>query len=318
VSAALGFRPVQLATLVDSAPTGDDWLHETKFDGYRCLLVKDGTRVAAYTRYGNDWSERFRAVVEAAAALPTERAVVDGEVVVLGAGGRSDFARLQNAMREDAKLDYYAFDLLAVGDEELAGRPLVERKARLEALLAGLPTGSRLHYSAHRTGGGVEVLRDACQRKLEGIISKWASAPYVGGRSETWLKVKCLARQEFVIAGWTPSQKRSGFASLILGLYDRGALRFAGRVGTGFNRKCIEALAARLLPLERVDQPLSGVPAHIVRSARWVEPRLVAEVEFTEFTRDGVARHPSFIGLREDKPATDISAEYAKHLPARG
>ena len=318
MSTAPGFRPVQLATLVDSAPTGDGWLHETKFDGYRCLLVKDGARVVAYTRYGNDWSERFRAVVEAAAGLPAERAVIDGEVVVLGVGGRSDFARLQNAVREQADLDYYAFDLLAIDDEELSGRPLVERKARLEALFASLPMGSRLHYSAHRVGDGAEALRDACRGKLEGIISKHANAPYVGGRSETWLKVKCLARQEFVIVGWTPSEKRSGFASLILGLYDRDELRFAGRVGTGFNRAGIEALAARLMPLERLVPPLSGVPAPIARNARWVEPCLVAEVEFTEFTRDGVARHPSFVALREDKPATGISAEHAKHLPARG
>ena len=187
----VGFRPVQLATLVDTAPAGDDWLHETKYDGYRCLLVKDGARITAYTRYGNDWSERFRTIVEAGAALPARTAVLDGEVVVLGAGGRSDFAKLQNAMREAARLDFYAFDLLAVDGEELAGRPLAERKARLETLLNGLPRGSRLHYSAHRVGGGAEALAEACQRKLEGIIAKRADAPYAAGQTRYWLKSKC-------------------------------------------------------------------------------------------------------------------------------
>lgn len=313
-AAPIGFRPVQLATLVDAPPDGGDWLHETKFDGYRCLLVKDGARVTAYTRYGNDWSERFRAVVEAAAALPARRAVIDGEVVVLEANGRSDFARLQNAMREAAELDFYAFDLLAIDDEDLALRPLIERKGRLEALLGGLPAGTRLHFSAHQVGGGADALATACRRRLEGIIAKRADAPYVGGRSETWLKVKCLARQEFVIVGWTPSLKRAGFASLILGLYDGDRLRFAGRVGTGFNREGIEAIAARLAPIETTAPAVADVPARIARTARWVAPTLVAEIEFTEFTRDGVARHPSFVGLREDKPAAGISAERAKRI----
>lgn len=309
-----GFQPVQLATLVDAAPEGDNWVHETKFDGYRCLLVKTGVSVVAYTRYGNDWSERFAAIVAAAVTLPAREAVLDGEVVVLGEAGRTDFARLQNAMREHAHLDYYAFDLLRLDGEDLTAHPLLDRKARLAALLKPLGAGSPLHVSEHRVGSGPEVLADACAKRLEGIISKRADAPYTTGRSETWLKVKCLARQEFVIVGWTPSEKRSGFASLIIGLYEDDRLRFAGRVGTGFNRQSRDAIAAKLAPLARTEPAVVDVPNRIAHTARWVEPRLVGEVEFTEFTRDGIVRHPSFVALREDKPAAGIHAEQAKDV----
>ncbi|GJD98751.1 DNA ligase D [Methylobacterium isbiliense] len=312
--AASPFQPLQLATLVAEAPAGQAWLHEIKYDGYRCLLVKEGTRVTAYTRYGNDWSDRFQALVTEAQTIPAERALLDGEVVVLNAKGRSDFARLQNAMREDAPLDFFAFDLLAVGDEDLRALPLSKRKARLDQLLKGLPVGSSLHVSPYQVGGGPGALETACRGGLEGIVSKRADAPYVGGRSEAWLKVKCLARQEFVIIGWTPSNKRAGFASLLLGLRHGDQLRYAGRVGTGFTRESIADVAERLRALEISPSPVPDLPARLAGSARWVEPTLVAEVTFTEFTRDGIARHPSFVGLRDDKPADAVTVEQAKPL----
>ncbi|MGH1588881.1 DNA ligase D [Methylobacterium phyllosphaerae] len=308
------FRALQLATLVDEAPVGQDWLHETKYDGYRCLLVKEGAKVTAYTRYGNDWSDRFKALTVEAQTIPAQRALLDGEVVVLDAKGRSDFARLQNAMREDAPLEFFAFDLLALEDEDLTGLPLRERKVRLEKLLSGLPASSRLHFSPHRQGDGHAALEAACRRGFEGIVSKQADAPYLGRRSETWLKVKCLARQEFVIVGWIPSTKRAGIASLLLGLKDGEQLRYAGRVGTGFTRERAADIAARLAPLETVAAPISNIPSRVAGSARWVRPALVAEVTFTEFTRAGIARHPSFVGLRDDKPAELVKAEYAKPL----
>lgn len=313
-----GFHTLQLATLVDEAPVGTDWLHETKYDGYRCLLVKQGTNVIAYTRYGNDWSDRFKALTAEAQAIPAQRVLLDGEVVVLDANGRSDFARLQNAMREGAPLDFFAFDLLALDDEDLTGLPLRERKARLEKLLGGLPAGSRLHFSPHRQGDGRAALTAACRSGFEGIVSKRADAPYLGRRSETWLKVKCLARQEFVIIGWTPSTKRAGFASLLLGLVDGEQLRYAGRVGTGFTRERAADIAARLARLETEAPPASNVPARVSGFARWVRPALVAEVTFTEFTRDGIARHPSFVGLRDDKPAELVEAEHAEPLQQIG
>ena len=310
----VGFRPLQLATLVDEAPAGSDWLHETKYDGYRCLLVKDGKDITAYTRYGNNWTERFKSLVAEVQAIPARRTLLDGEVVVLDAKGRSDFAGLQNAMREDAPLDFFAFDLLALDDEDLTGMPLRERKARLQTLLSGLPASSRLHVSPHQVGEGPAALEAACRRGFEGIISKQADAPYTGRRSETWLKVKCLARQEFVIIGWTPSTKRDGFASLLLGLKDGDQFRYAGRVGTGFTRERIADIAARLASLQASSAPVPDVPARIAGSAHWVKPMLVAEISFTEFTRDGVARHPAFVGLRDDKPAGEVTAERAKPL----
>ncbi|CAO4194161.1 Multifunctional non-homologous end joining protein LigD [Methylorubrum extorquens] len=312
--ALLGFRPLQLATLVSEAPTGEDWLYETKYDGYRCLLVKDGAKAAAYTRYGNDWSDRFKALIEEVQAVPAKQAVLDGEVVVLDAEGRSDFARLQNAMRENAPLDFFAFDLLALDGEDLTGLPLRERKARLEKLLSGLPPGSRLHFSPHQVGEGPAALKSACRHGFEGIVAKKLDGTYVSRRSETWLKVKCLARQEFVLIGWTPGTKRAGFASLLLGLKEGEKLRYAGRVGTGFTRERITDIAARLAPLGASSAPVSDVPARIAKTARWVVPSLVAEITFSEFTREGIARHPSFVGLRDDKPADEVSAEHAKAL----
>jgi len=313
-SRPIGFRALQLATLVDEAPAGRDWLHETKYDGYRCLLVKDGTKVAAYTRYGNDWTDRFKSLMAEVQALPAQHALLDGEVVVLDAKGRSDFARLQNAMREAAPLDFFSFDLLALDGKDLTGLPLRERKAQLQKLLGELPASSRVHFSRHQVGGGPAALEAACRSGFEGIVSKQADAPYTGRRSETWLKVKCLARQEFVIIGWTPSTKREGFASLLLGLKEGDQLCYAGRVGTGFTRERIADIAERLTPLQASSAPVPDVPARIAVSANWVKPSLVAEITFTEFTQDGIARHPSFVGLRDDKPADEVAAEHATPL----
>ena len=184
--------------------------------------------------------------------------------------------------------------------EDLTGKPLTERKRRLQALLAGLPEQSPIHYSDHIHGDGKAVLAKICAAGHEGIVSKKATAPYRGTRTKTWLKIKCQRRQELVIGGWTPSEKRHGFKSLLLGAWEDGKLIYRGRVGTGFDEKDLEELSARFAKLARKTSPFAEVPREVRRS-KWVEPKLVAEIAFSEFTSDGILRHPSFMGLREDK-----------------
>ncbi|AGH48607.1 DNA ligase D [Sphingomonas sp. MM-1] len=301
------FRPVQLATLVDHAPAGDRWLHELKYDGYRLLLAVGGGKARAYTRSGLDWSDRFPAVVAEAAGLAVRSALIDGEAVVLDAEGRSSFQALQAALKGDpAAIIFFAFDLLTRDGEDLTALPLLERKQRLAALIGA--GGDHLHYADHVAGRGEAFFQKACKAGLEGIVSKRADAAYAGGRSGSWVKVKCLHRQEFVLLGWTSSDRNSGFRSLLLGLNEEGGLRYAGKVGTGFDMAEIDRLLAAMKPLETATAPVSA-PRAATRGAHWIEPRLVVEVAFTEFTGDGVLRHPSYIGLREDKPAEAVIRE---------
>ncbi|WCT75107.1 DNA ligase D [Sphingomonas naphthae] len=304
------FREPQLATLVDAVPAGSGWIHEVKYDGYRTLIGVGGGKAKAWTRTGLDWSDRFAGVVEAAAALPGS-ALIDGEVVAMDANGHPSFQRLQAALKDGGTgaLHYFAFDLLEQDGEDLTSLPNTERKARLAALLHDAP--EPLHYAEHVTGSGEAMFSGICAEGLEGIISKRADAPYrTGRRSPAWVKVKCTRRQEFVIVGWTPSDKARGFRSLLLGLHEDGRLRYAGKVGTGFNAALMDDLLARMKPLERKTAPVEA-PRAAVRGAHWVTPKLVAEVAFAEFTEEGVLRHASFLGLREDKPAGDVTEEKA-------
>jgi len=302
------FRPVQLASAADAPPAGEDWVHELKYDGYRCLIAANGAEVRCYTRNALDWTAKFRPIVDAIRTLDLAATLIDGEIVAFAPDGRTDFSTLQNNLKEGGPLNFFAFDLLAEEGEDLSGKPLVERKARLEALLESVPKSSCIHYSTHIRGQGEAVLNQICASGHEGVVSKKATAPYRGDRTKTWLKVKCQRRQEFVIGGWTPSDKRHGFKSLLVGTWENGKLVYKGRVGTGFDDRALEDLTARFKPLARKDSPFESIPRELRRS-KWVEPKLVAEVRYTEFTADGILRHPSFQGLREDKRAAEVTLE---------
>lgn len=308
---------VQLATLGARAPSGDEWLHEIKLDGYRLICRKSGDDVRLITRSGKDWTDRFPRLVEAAATLPCEEAVLDGEVAVLNARGISEFQALQNALRrKHANVLYFVFDLLYIDGYDLTRAPLRARKEALAGLFAAAPETGPIRYSDHVEGHGAEFLKRACAMGLEGIISKRADRPYRGGRGTEWLKVKCMRRQEFVIVGFTdPSGTRTAFGALLLAVNDDdGRLVFAGRVGTGFDERTLLELHAKLIRLERetppVDTPPRGADA---RGVHWVTPRLVAEVSFAEWTSDGRIRHPSFLGLREDKEPEEVVRETGLH-----
>lgn len=304
------FRPPQLATLVDHVPDGNRWLHEIKYDGYRTLVAVGGGQARAYTRSGLDWSERYPAILAEAAELTGESALIDGEAVVFLPDGRTSFQALQAALKDDPQaIVFCAFDLLELGGEDLTGLPLIERKERLARLLEGCK--GHLRYSDHVVGRGEEMFEEVCKTGLEGIVSKGIYSRYSGARSTTWVKTKCIRRQEFVVIGWTPSDKGREFRSLLLGVHEDGKLRYAGKVGTGFSASLRADLMARMVPLE-VSQSPTKVPRAETRGAHWTTPKLIAEVAFTEFTEEGVLRHPSFIGLRGDKPAKDVTIEVPK------
>jgi bifunctional non-homologous end joining protein LigD len=301
------FQPVQLATLVDHVPAGDRWLHEMKFDGYRCLLSVARGQGHAFTRSGLDWSEQFASILADAVSLPVSSALIDGEAVVLDGNGKANFQALQAAIKgAPATIQFYAFDLLHLDGEDLTGQPLLERKAKLEALLAGRE--GVLHYSDHIIGKGEQLFDRVCGMGLEGVISKRVDARYVGSRIGTWLKTKCIKRQEFVVVGWTPSDKGRGFRSLLLGVNEGGKLRYAGKVGTGFDTDEIFRLGELMRPLAVKTAPVDA-PRAAVRGAHWITPKLVAEIAFTEMTNEGTLRHPSYLGLRDDKKPEAVIVE---------
>ena len=303
----------QLATLVTTPPVGDDWVHEIKLDGYRMLLRIERGRVRLLTRNRLDWTDRFPAVAEAAAALPVKEAMLDGEVVVFDAAGVSSFQALQQATEAGRAPTYVAFDLLFLDGRDLRAEPLIARKKALAQVLKG--RRGRVRYSEHFDAPGQEVYERACEMALEGIVSKRKQAPYTSGRGQTWLKVKCMTRQEFVIGGYTdPEGARADFGSLLLGVHEPdGRLVYAGKVGTGFSHATLEALGKRLRKLEQRASPFAADgPRPPARGAHWVKPILVGEVSFTEWTRDGLLRHPAFQGLREDKPAVQVVRERSR------
>ena len=303
------FRPPQLATLVAAVPQGNDWVFEMKYDGYRCLAAIVGDQVQLFTRTGKDWSEQFQAIAPPLRKLTKGTALIDGELCAFDAKGRTDFSTLKDHLSNGGSLTYFAFDMLEQDGKDLTKLPLIERKARLQKLLGPIEKSSLVQFSAHVTGNGQKVFDAICAEGHEGIIAKQANAPYRGERSKSWLKIKCVKRQEFVIAGWSPSTRKKTFASLLLGTWDDGKLIYRGRVGTGFSVESAEALQTKLNARARKTNPFAKVPPAIARSAHWVSPELVAEIGFTEFTPDGVLRHPSFVGLREDKPAEEIILE---------
>jgi bifunctional non-homologous end joining protein LigD len=309
------FVPPALATLTVSAPEGDGWLHEMKFDGYRILaLVVDG-EVRLLSRNGKDWTAALAEVAGAVEALGLRHALVDGEAAVLLPDGTTRFQALQNRMSESGpgELVYFVFDLLHLDGYDLRPVALEARKRRLRELLATRPDAARagiVRYSDHLEGRGAEFFESACRRKLEGIISKRRAAPYRSGRGLDWLKVKCLLEQEVVIGGMTPpAGSRVGLGALLVGVHDEsGRLRYAGKVGTGFTDASLRELRARLGERTAPESPFSDrVPG--AGKVTWARPDLVAQVAFTEWTNDGRMRHPSFRGLRADKPAREVVRE---------
>ncbi|HEX6900281.1 MAG TPA: DNA ligase D [Thermoanaerobaculia bacterium] len=311
-----GIEP-QLATLVEEVPTAGEWIHEIKYDGYRAICEIHDGEARLVTRNGKDWTDRFEPVAREAETLPVRQAILDGEVVVLEPDGTTSFQSLQNALSEGRQRDlvYFAFDLLHLDGYDLRKAPLLERKEALEALLAGR-TGA-IRMGDHIEGEGERFYRQACNFGLEGIISKRADQPYVGGRGKDWLKVKCLKRQEFVIVGFTdPEKSRVGFGALLLAVHQGKDLVFAGKVGTGFNDKTLRELRKRLEKME-IDKPaFKNAPRGAeARRSHWVRPELVGEVAFTEWTRDNILRHPTFQGLREDKSPEEIVREEPQATP---
>ena len=306
------FVEPMLATPVKAPAAGERWLHEIKFDGYRieARIAKGG--LALLTRSGLDWTARFgEGIVEAFKALPVSEALIDGEIVVENGSGASDFSALQAALSEGRaeRFVFYAFDLLCLNGFDLREAPLVERKRLLEAIL-GEGVGP-LRHSGHFDEDGEIVLRHACRLGLEGVVSKLRDLPYRPGRGKSWIKAKCSARQEFVVAGFVPSTAaRNAIGSLVLGVYDGGALRHVGRVGTGFTALVARDLYARLEPMRVSSSPFSNrLSAAEARQVRLVRPELVAEVDVRAWTADGLLRHASFKGLREDKPAHEVVRE---------
>lgn len=306
----------QLATLTDEAPPGEDWYFETKYDGYRMLARIEGAKVSIFSRNGKDWTNAFAHLVKALKQLPIQNAWLDGEVVVLTREGVSSFQALQNSISEidTSAMQYYLFDIPYVNDFDLRGTALKARKEVLARILKD--QSPPLHFSGHVVGQGEEAFKQACIHGLEGVIAKDATSTYTSKRSQSWLKLKCSKRQELVIGGYTdPEGTRTGFGALLLGVYEKdGQLRYCGKVGTGFNDKLLSSLKKRMDKLIQDKPAFSNPPRGAdARRCHWLKPELVGEIEFTEWTRDGTLRHPSFQGLREDKDAKVVVREVAIH-----
>lgn len=306
----------QLARLVVAVPNRGDWLYELKYDGYRILAWKNGDEVRLVSRNGKDWTANFGHVAKRLGRVRTRDAIFDGEVAYVLPDGRTDFQHLQNSLtarRDDGHVVYFAFDLLYCDGEDLRRQPLRARKDRLRTILAG--EKPPLMLGDHVDEDGEVFFAKACELGLEGIVAKRGDRPYVSGRGPDWVKVKCQRRQELVICGFTaPKGGRTGIGALLLAVPDGETLRYAGKVGTGFSGASLKELAAKLLP-RVVERPkVEGAPR--LRDATWVKPELVCEVRFTEWTRQGALRHPSFQGLREDKRAGDVVREREEPAPA--
>jgi bifunctional non-homologous end joining protein LigD len=299
-----------LATREENPPKGDAWIHEIKYDGYRIQAAVSGDSVRLYTRNGLDWTGKFQPIADALAALKLKDVLLDGEAAVAHANGKTDFSSLQKSLESGVAkgVSYFVFDLLAEGAKDLRKRPLIERKERLEKLLTKAKTP--VLVSPHFEGGGPDVLEAFREKGLEGIVSKKANSTYQSGRTKAWLKIKCVNEQEFVIVGYQPSLKGRAFASLMLADTVEGKLQYRGNVGTGFNDKTLASLQEKLKKIERA-KPTLSVPRETAKGAKWVEPKLVAQVKFAEFTSEGAVRHGVFLGLRGDKSAKEVTAETA-------
>ena len=312
------WTPPQLCQLVEFAPSGPQWVHEIKLDGFRMAARIESGRAQLLTRTGLDWTDKYPAVVAALSHLPVKAAYLDGELCGIGEDGLPSFSQTQAASdgSRGVQLVYYAFDLLHLDARDTAGLPLIERKALLEPLVTGVPG---LQFNGHLTGDGELIREHAGRLGHEGVVSKTFDAPYAPGNRGLWRKSKCLNRQEFVVVGWTdPEGSRPHLGALLLGYYtDDGKLIYAGRVGTGMPDKTLADLRRRLEPLARSTMPLSAPPPRktrfgsplVLSRVHWVEPQLVAEITYLTWTGDGLLRHTVFVGLRSDKPASQVRRE---------
>jgi DNA ligase D-like protein (predicted ligase) len=308
----------QLCNLVENAPTGDQWVHEVKFDGYRMAARIDRGKVQLLTRSGLDWTAKYPATAAALAKLTVKTAYLDGELCGVRPYGVTSFELMQQASDgSGGALVYYVFDLLQLDGSDLASMTLLDRKARLANILKKPPAG--IVYSEHEGGDGEAFRRAACSHGLEGVVSKRTDRAYLPGDRGVWAKSKCLNRAEFVIVGWSdPEGSRHAIGALLLGYYEAdGRLLYAGRVGTGMSVPTLAMLYDRLKPLAVPKMPLAVAPPRKTRfggplalsKVHWVRPQLVAEITYLSWADDGLLRHTVFVGLREDKPVREVRRE---------
>ncbi len=301
-------QPLALATVVETPPAGDEWLHEIKHDGYRIVARIDEGEVQLVSRNGKDWTKEFPQVARAVGRLRAGTALLDGEVAAVLPNGHTSFQALQRRSDQATSLVYFVFDLLHLDGWDLRPVRLDERKEVLRRLLQGGP--ETLRFSDHVRGHGPEFFEQVREAGLEGVVSKRADAPYREGRGGDWRKAKCRLSQEVVIGGWTlPSDGRASIGALHVGFYEQGALVYAGKVGSGFSERLLEDLLRRLEARRRETCPFASVPPEMAKGARWVEPDLVAQVEFSEWTDEGRMRQPVFLGLREDRESHHVWRE---------
>lgn len=303
---------VQLAKLVSEIPGDDNWIYEMKYDGYRILAFVEGNSARLITRNGNDYTKRFFTIGNSLIDLANGKTMVlDGEMTIIDSTGKTNFQALQNYMKnpKGQTLTYIVFDLLALNGEDLRNKPLIERKEKLEELMKDAP--KNLYYSRHVRGNGKESFIAACEAGMEGIIGKKYDSIYSGTRNGDWIKLKCDKRQEFVIGGYTLSNKKTkGISSLLLGVYEGEDLIYAGRAGTGFNRHNTEELTSKFSGLKTNNPPFINPPkSRSNEEITWLEPKLAAEIKFAEWTEEDQLRQASFKGLREDKNPKDIKRE---------
>jgi DNA ligase D-like protein (predicted ligase) len=317
-SPLLRWIPPQLCQPVEIAPSGPQWLHEIKLDGFRMSTRIEGARTQLLTRTGLDWSDKYPGLIAVLANARVNSAYLDGELCGIDEAGLPSFSQTQAASdgERGVPLVYYAFDLLHLDGRDTASLALIERKALLKPLIADIPG---LQFNHHETGDGELIRRHAGELGFEGVVSKTIDAPYAPGNRGLWRKSKCLNRQEFVVVGWTdPEGSRPHLGALLLGYYtDEGKLIYAGRVGTGMPDKVLADLRRRLEPLARATSPLNVPPPRktrfgsplVLSRVHWVEPQLVAEITYLTWTADGLLRHTVYVGLRSDKPSTEVRRE---------
>lgn len=303
-----------LATLTEKRFSDPDWIFEPKFDGQRCLAFRQGSRLRLMSRNRLQLNDHYPELAEALAAQEAERFIVDGEIVAFE-GNRTSFARLQRrmqvrdpekALRIGVRVYLYLFDVLHLNGHDVTAQPLRQRKSALRTLLS---FDDPLRFTTHRNANGEAYWREACRKGWEGVIAKRADSPYQHGRSGDWLKFKCVHDQEFVIGGFTdPRGSRRGFGALLIGYYRGDELLYAGKVGTGFDDELLDLLTRRLARIERQRSPFT-IARLALAGVHWVKPELVAQIGFTEWTRDGQLRHPRFLGLREDKGPHEVVRE---------